>query len=242
MKTMHHFCDNCLNYCSEWMAHLGWSLLSLSEKRHLLSLIYFVPSVQHGTLLLRPPNLVIRLHWVSGGPCVRQLSGHMGRVTFPQQPLPHPLQQCSCMGQPLQNFSYMACQDRFTIYSFGVSEASKQKMCVCIPVWTNAGRRGSIAPEATCVRSSRTSAWVLIQAMNTRTLCRTAGLFSFIKFLPVIGQRRKMGVQVGIQVPIYSSNSDPCGERVALYWWLLVEIIITVKCSDTALEKKKKPY
>lgn len=132
MKTMHHFCDNCLNYCSEWMAHLGWSLLSLSEKRHLLSLIYFVPSVQHGTLLLRPPNLVIRLHWVSGGPCMRQLSGHMGRVTFPQQPLPHPLQQCSCMGQPLQNFSYMACQDRFTIYSFGVSEASKQKMCVCV--------------------------------------------------------------------------------------------------------------
>lgn len=42
MKTMHHFCDNCLNYYSKWMAHLGWSLLSASEKRQLLSFIYFI--------------------------------------------------------------------------------------------------------------------------------------------------------------------------------------------------------
>lgn len=106
MKTMHHFCDNCLNYCSEWMAHLGWSLLSLSEKRQLLSFIFFVPSVQHETLPLRPPNLVVRFHLFSSGSCVRQQSCHIGRVTFPQQPLPRPLQQCSCMGQPLQIFTY----------------------------------------------------------------------------------------------------------------------------------------
>lgn len=82
MKTMHHFCDNCLNYYSKWMAHLGWSLLSASEKRRLLSFIYFVPSVQHWTLLLRPPKSVVRLCLVSGGPCARQQSTCIGRGDF----------------------------------------------------------------------------------------------------------------------------------------------------------------
>lgn len=68
MKTMNHFCDNCLNYCSKWMAHLGWSLLSAGGNRQLLSFICFVPCVQHWTALrvyslLRTCMTALGLRW-----------------------------------------------------------------------------------------------------------------------------------------------------------------------------------
>lgn len=191
MKTMHHFCDNCLNYYSKWMAHLGWSLLSDSEKKaasflYLLYTFCATPSPSSETTEVGgKTSLGFRWSVREAAECLR------GMVTSLQQPLPPPLQQRSCMGQPLPNFPYVTCQDRFAIHSsillFGDNEAVHRKhggvVVVCIPGLPNAVGRGSTAPKATRVRSSGCSAGGLIQALHTTLLCRTTGLlFIFLNF------------------------------------------------------------
>lgn len=66
---------------SEWPTWVDLHF-PLVKKRQLLSFIYFVPSVQHRTLLLRPPESVVRLHLVSHGLCARQQSACMGGWPF----------------------------------------------------------------------------------------------------------------------------------------------------------------
>lgn len=70
-------------------------------------------------------------------------------VTFPQHPLPPPLLQRSCLGQALQNLTYMTCKDRFTIHFSGAMKpVHRKRVCACI-FWCNLmlGEEAALSPK-----------------------------------------------------------------------------------------------
>lgn len=226
MKTMHHFCDNCLNYYSKWTAHLGWSLLSDSEKRQLLSFIYFIPSVQHRALLLRPPKSVVRLHLVSGGPCARQQSACVG-----WWPLCSSLSHLHCSSAPAWG---SPCQI-FLMWPVKTGSPSihpsfylgTMKQCIGnMAGWWWCVFLGYLMLWGEAALPPKPQGWGAVGALlgDWSRLCtphfsaEQPASFLFFKFLPVIGQRGKAGLRVGIQVPISSSSSHPCGGKSGLHW------------------------